>query len=134
MIIYINTLKYRFDLYAPSFHGKPFFCMLRKGENSFFVRRHFITRYTLFIFNAFVTMTEWSSLTTYENLIKLMIYHITISISIIPFIHLIKKNGKFYYSASNIIFINILLPVFICNFRSVVYISRQSLYIQTHRF
>ena len=41
---------------------------------------------------------------------------------------------KTEYSASNIILINIPLPVFIYNFRSVVYISRQSLYIQTHRF
>ena len=115
MIIYISTLKCRFDLYAPFFARIPFFPRLKLGENTFFVWCPFIAKSTPLIFIAFMTMTEQSSRTMYEKLIKLMIYHITISIYVILLIHLTKKNGIFclhvYYLASNIILTNIPLPV-----------------------
>ena len=132
MIIYINTLKYRFDLYAPSFHGKPFFAR-PEWEKVFFLWAVISLQGIRYSFS--MSLWQWQNglhlqhmktLSSWWFIILQYLYLLSLS-----FILLRKTE---YYSASNIILINIPLPVFIYNFRSVVYISRQSLYIQTHRF
>ena len=128
MIIYISISKCRSDSYGPSFHWETFFVHAQNGRKDFFCEASFHYKVYAIHFQCVCDNDRMVFTLLYEKLIKLMIYPITISISIILFIHLVKKNGT-----SNIILTNVPLPVLIYNFRSAVYISRQRLYIQTHR-
>ena len=133
MIIYISISKCRSDSYGPSFHWETFFVHAQNGRKDFFCEASFHYKVYAIHFQCVCDNDRMVLTLICEKLIKLMIYHITISIYVILLIHLTKKKHV-YHLASNIILTNITLPGFIYNFRSVVYISRQRLHIQTHRF
>ena len=116
MIIYISISKCRSDSYAPSFHRETFFVHAQNGRKDFFCEASFHYKVYAIHFQCVCDNDRMVFTLIYEKLIKLMIYHITISIYVILLIHLTKKNGIFcllhvYHLASNIILTNIPLPV-----------------------
>ena len=139
MIIYIDILKCRFDLYAPSFHRKTFFSTLRIGEKTFLwgvislrnIRHSFSMR--LWQWQNSLHSRGMKNLSSWLFIMLQYLYLLSLIFSL-------KRKTQYFvycktnYSASNIILTNIPLPGFIYIFCSVVYVSRQRLYIQTHRF
>ena len=93
MIIYISISKCRSDSYGPSFHWETFFVHAQNGRKDFFCEASFHYKVYAIHFQCVCDNDRMVFTLICEKLIKLMIYHITISIYVILLIYLTKKNG-----------------------------------------